>query len=112
MKSRKGKGGVATKGLWSDVALFALLAAIASGYAFVRIEGTNAGYRLSAAQVRQQELLREREALKLELATRRAAGRIEADARERLGMVEPAHDQIIPVKAPAKPAVAAAGTVP
>jgi cell division protein FtsL len=114
VKVRKGKGGVATKGLFRDVALFAGLAAIASGYAYVRIEGTLAGYRLSAAQVEHHELLREREALQLELATRRAAGRIEADARERLGMVEPKPEDIIPVKAgPApRPTVASTGTVP
>ena len=117
---RKGKGGVATKGIPGDVALFLALAGIASTYAFVRIEGTRAGYRLSAEQARQHELLRDREELKLELATRRAAGRIEADARAKLGMVEPRPDEIIPVKAgPAVatpdrlPApVAAAGAVP
>lgn len=107
---RKGKGGVATTGVLGDVALFLALAGIASAYAFVRIEGTRAGYRLSAAQVRQHELLREREELKLELATRRAAGRIEADARSRLGMVEPRPDEIIPVRA--GPAVAKPATRP
>jgi cell division protein FtsL len=112
---------VSTKGLLGDVLSFAALAAIASGYAFVRIQGTEAGYRLSEAQAEQHELLREREALKLELATRRAAGRIEADARSKLGMVEPAPDAIVPVKAvpgaaarlpAAAPAPVAARTAP
>jgi cell division protein FtsL len=104
---------VATRGILGDVLLFAALGAVASGYAFVRIQGTVAGYRLSAAQVEQHELLREREALKLELATRRAAGRIEADARARLGMVEPRPDEIVPVKAGrSKAPVVAAGAAP
>ncbi len=97
MSTRRGKtkSGVETRGVLRDLGLFAVLGAIAAGHAWARIEGTLAGYRLSAAHAEEAELLREQQALKIELATRRAAGRIEADARTRLGMVEPAPDQIL-----------------
>jgi len=88
------RGAVGTRGLAGSVAIFAALFALAAFHAWTRIEGTLAGYELSRAQVEHAELLREQQALRLELATRKGARRIEADARRRLGMTEPAPERI------------------
>ncbi|HEY0838663.1 MAG TPA: cell division protein FtsL [Vulgatibacter sp.] len=92
------RGAVGTKGVFRNLAFFAALCALASLHAWTRIEGTMAGYELSRAQVEHADLLREQKALKLELATRKGAKRIEADARGRLGMTEPAPDKIFAIE--------------
>lgn len=92
------RGAVGTRGVLRDTAIFALLGALASLHAWTRIEGTMAGYELSRAQVEHADLLREQKALRLELATRKGAKRIEADARSRLGMTEPAPDRIFAIE--------------
>lgn len=108
------RGSVGTRGVFSDLAMFAVIGLLASVHAWTRVQGTLTGYELSSAQAEQRELLRESRALRLELATRRAASRIEADARTRLGLVEPAPDSIFPVRpqptaAPKRTRLAAAG---
>lgn len=92
------RGAVGTKGLAGSVAIFAALCALAAVHAWTRIEGTLAGYELSRAQVEHAELVREQQALRLELATRKGARRIEADARGKLGMTEPAPDRIYAIE--------------
>lgn len=106
--SSGGRGGVPTTGVGRDLAVFVILGALLAGYAFTRVEGTLAGYRIGALHAEEAELLREQQALKIELATRRAAGRIEQDARTRLGMVEPAPDAILPVARAAHAAIVVA----
>lgn len=96
-----GRGGVPTTGVGRDLAVFVTLGALLAGYAFTRVEGTLAGYRIGALHAEEAELLREQQALKIELATRRAAGRIEQDARTRLGMIEPAPEAILSIARPA-----------
>jgi cell division protein FtsL len=107
-KNPKITGAASTRGFAPTVAAALLLAALVGSHAWSRVEGTMAGYRLASAQALQEELLREQRQLELELATRRAASRIEGDARKRLGLVEPQRDQIIPIPAhaPAGSAVA------
>jgi len=92
------RGAVGTKGLLGSIAFFAVLFALATFHAWTRIEGTLAGYELSRAQVEHAELLREQKTLRLELATRKGARRVEADARSKLGMTEPASDKIFAIE--------------
>lgn len=63
----------------------------------VRFEGVWLGYETSRARAERARLLVERRELRLELASLKAPSRIEAEAREKLGMKIPDHDQIIPV---------------
>lgn len=102
-RSRRLRGAVSTRGVAADVLLFALVAALASIHAWTRIEGTMAGYALSAAQVEHSELLREQKALRLELATQKSSRRIEADAKKRLGLVKPSPDRIVQLPSPVEP---------
>lgn len=95
------QGAVGTKGFVAEVATFAVLCALASLHAWTRIEGTLAGYDLSRAQVEHADLVREQKALRIELATRKGARRVEADARAKLGMAEPTPDRIFVIDAPA-----------
>lgn len=95
-------GGVETNGVWTAILACLILAALVGSHAWTRVEGTLAGYALSEAQAEQTDLLREQKSLQLELATRRAAVRIESDATRKLKMVEPSADRIIPL--PAGPA--------
>lgn len=91
------RGAVETRSLWRDLAIFGVVGAVACTLAAIRVEGTRLGYELSSLQSEQNELLREQRALRLELATRRAPHLVEAEARERLGMVEPSPDRIVRV---------------
>ena len=102
-KSPKITGAASTRGVATTAGGCLLLATLVGAHAWTRVEATMVGYQLSSAQAEQEELLREQRELELELATRRAAARIEGDARERLGLVEPAPDQIIAVPAHAIP---------
>jgi len=111
-KSPKVTGAIHTRGLAGAVGTALLLAALVGAHAWTRVEATMVGYRLSAAQADQEELLREQRALELELATRRAAARIEGDARKRLGLVEPSPDRIIPLEARPKRADTAVAQAP
>ena len=61
----------------------------------VRFDGVELGYATSAARARQSRLLLERQELRLELASLKSPVRVEADARERLGMEVPGHDRIV-----------------
>ena len=110
-KSPKITGAASTRGIAARAGACLLLATLVGAHAWTRVEGTMVGYQLSSAQARQDELLREQRELELELATRRAAARIEGDARKRLGLVEPRPDQIyaLPAQAPSNTAVAQAG---
>jgi len=61
----------------------------------VRFDGVELGYAMSAARARQSRLLLERQELRLELGSLKSPVRVEADARERLGMEVPGHDRIL-----------------
>lgn len=97
IKRMRLRGAVQTRGVIRDVAIFAAIGGLACGIALVRVEGTRMGYELSRLQSEQNELLREQQALRLELATRRAPHHVEAEARGRLGMVDPSPDRIVRV---------------
>jgi len=81
------------------LALLSLIVfAVAAAFVFhlhVRFAGVELGYATSSARARQSRLLLERQELRLELASLKSPARVEADARERLGIVVPVHDRII-----------------
>lgn len=96
-KKTKITGAVSTRGIAGAIGVSLSLALLVGAHAWTRVEGTLAGYALSEAQAEQTDLLREQKSLQLELATRRAAVRIESDATRKLKMVQPEADQIIPL---------------
>jgi cell division protein FtsL len=108
-RSAKVKGAVSTRGVAGRVAACLLIAAAIGANAWTRVEATLVAYSLSEAHAEHEDLLREQRALELELATRRAAARIEGDARRRLGLVEPDPAQVIdlPAAPPAAPTAVA-----
>lgn len=63
----------------------------------VRFEGVRLGYETSKARSLQTRLLLEQRELRLELASLKAPERVEADAREKLGMEVPDHGRIVPI---------------
>ena len=63
----------------------------------VRFEGVRLGYEASQARRAQARLMLERRELRLELASLKEPGRIEDEARNRLGMEAPAFDRIVPL---------------
>ena len=63
----------------------------------VRFEGVRLGYETSKARSLQTRLLLEQRELRLELASLKAPERVEADAREKLGMEVPDHNRIVPI---------------
>lgn len=107
-KSPRITGAVSTRGLIARAGVGLLLAALVGAHAFARVEATIVGYALSEAHAEREALVREQRALELELATRRAAARIEGDARKRLGLVEPDPERIIRLPAAPAPATAVA----
>lgn len=64
---------------------------------YIRFEGIRLGYQTSFARAERARLLVERRELRLELATLKSPGEVEAEARERLGMEMPDHNNIIPI---------------
>jgi cell division protein FtsL len=75
--------------------LGAILVGLAVVQVWLRLQVVRLGYELSAARTMQMRLEHERRELEVELATLRDPGRIAEVARRRLGMVEPAHGQVV-----------------
>lgn len=98
IKRMRLRGAVETRGVARDTLLVLVVGLLATLFAWPRVEATRVGYELSRAQEEQNELLRERKALELEVATRRAPRNIERDARRRLGMVDPAPERILRIE--------------
>jgi cell division protein FtsL len=96
------------------VLLLLVLGAVASAFVFhlhVRFDGIELGYATSAARARQSHLVLERQELRLELASLKSPARVQAEARERLGMDVPDHDRIIVIGDPKKPAAVSGGAL-
>ncbi len=77
-----------------------------------RVTVIQRGYALSDAARENRELVREQERLRMQVASLRVPSRIEAYARQRLGMAPPAADRIVVVsgaQSPTKGALARAG---
>jgi cell division protein FtsL len=93
-------------------ALVALLfAAVGVFHTAARVEGVRAAYELGKVEAEYRELLRVNKDLKLELASRRSAPRLENIARERLGLSPPSAAQIVSMVG-RKTAVASANAEP
>jgi cell division protein FtsL len=75
----------------------ALVVAITLVLVWVRLQTVHTGYRLSAARHLAHRLEQEQRELELEIATLTSPRRLEALARERLGMGPPAPGQIVSV---------------
>ncbi|HEX2226176.1 MAG TPA: cell division protein FtsL [Candidatus Binatia bacterium] len=74
---------------------FLCLASVALLYVWLRLQVLNQGYALSATTKLQQRLEQEQRELKLELATLTSPERVEAMARQRLGLRPPEKGQVI-----------------
>jgi len=77
-----------------------VVAIVSAGFVYhlrIRFEGVELGYKTSQARAERARLLVERRELRLELASLKSAKRVEAEAREKLGMDMPGHDKIIPI---------------
>jgi cell division protein FtsL len=77
------------------LALGIVLVALCMGQVWLRLQVTRLGYQLSDARQMQLRLEHERRELEIELATLRVPDRIDALARERLGMVPPRPGQVV-----------------
>ena len=71
------------------------LASVALLYVWLRLQVLNQGYALSTTTKLQQRLEQEQRELKLELATLTSPERLEAMARQRLGLRPPERGQVI-----------------
>ncbi len=81
--------------------LLVVIALVAGAFVLhlgVRYEGIRLGYETSKARALRTRMLLERRELRLELASLKSPQQIEAEARERLGMVAPDHDRIVPIR--------------
>ncbi len=89
-----------------------VVAVVAAAFVFhlhVRFEGVRLGYETSQARAERARLLVERRELRLELASLKAPQRVEAEARERLGMEMPDYRRIIPIGKKRRAVVASGG---
>ncbi len=78
--------------------LLSILASIALIYHLhLRFEGVRLGYETSRARAERARLVAEQRELRLELSSLKAPERVEAEAQERLGMVMPGNERIIPI---------------
>jgi cell division protein FtsL len=81
--------------------LLTLVLALVTGafltHLYIRFEGVRLGYETNRARAARTRLLLERRELRLELASLKSPGRVETEARERLGMEIPDHRRIVPV---------------
>ena len=64
-------------------------------HVWLRLQVVHLGYVLSTRSKLQSQLEQENRELKVELATLTSPGRLEAMARSRLGMIEPARAQVV-----------------
>ena len=74
------------------------LVALALAHVWLRLQVVHLGYVLSTTTKLQGQLEQENRELKVELATLTSPQRLEAMARSRLGMIEPAHAQVVILK--------------
>ncbi len=77
------------------VALGLGLAVMALLHVWLRLQVVHLGYVLSTRSKLQNQLEQENRELKVELATLTSPARLEAMARSRLGMIEPARAQVV-----------------
>ena len=108
MKQPPGRRGITLGIIFMELLPAALLCALFAGVGIIhvtsRVMVVNVGYKLSDLEQEGRTLTRERDRLKLELATLKSPARLERLAREKLGMGPAAAGLVIPVSySPAKP---------
>jgi len=81
--------------LFSNLFLGLCLSGMALLYVWVRLQVIHIGYVLSAASKLNSHLEQENRELKLEFATLTSPERLQQMAKHRLGLVEPAKDQVV-----------------
>lgn len=86
-------------GRWYVLVCVPILAAAAVSLAWPRLHDLRLRYEYRSLRVQQTELLRENRRLRLIRARLQSLRRIEAIARERLGLIDPKPGQIIWVRA-------------
>ncbi|HXG50100.1 MAG TPA: cell division protein FtsL, partial [candidate division Zixibacteria bacterium] len=75
--------------------LIAAIVALTLGHVWLRLQVVHMGYVLSTTAKLQSQLERENRELKVELATLTSPERLEAMARQRLGLEPPEKGQVI-----------------
>ena len=95
--------------IWVWAVAVALAAGAFVWHLDVRFRIIQTGYALSRAQAEQRRLRLSQRELRLEMATLKEPGRIEAQAREQLGMDRPDHDRIIHLDGRRRPRLARRG---
>ena len=82
------------------VGICLVVAVVTAAFVFhlhIRFEGVKLGYETSRSRSERARLIVERRELRLELASLKAPGRVESEAREKLGMEIPDYRRIIPI---------------
>lgn len=79
----------------SSIILLTCFAAWAFFHIWSRHMATELGYRISEEQNTKEELLSENKSLKLEISALKSTRRLEAIAREKLGMDTPKPEQVV-----------------
>jgi cell division protein FtsL len=94
----------------SYLVIFTLLSVLITGaliyHLHLRFDGVRLGYETSRARAERAQLVAEQRELRLELSSLKSPERVEAEAREKLGMEMPGNDRIIPIDRKAAPVVA------
>ena len=94
----------------SYLMLFVLLCIAVTGgliyHLHLRFEGVRLGYETSRVRAERAQLVAEQRELSLELSSLKSPERVEAEAREKLGMEMPELDQIVPMEKRVSPVLA------
>lgn len=89
------KNGLSLEILPASIIILCCFTAWAFFHIWTRHMATELGYRISEEQSTKEELLAENKSLKLEISTLKSSKRLEAIARDRLGMTPPNPDQVV-----------------
>ncbi len=79
----------------STIIILVVFTAWAFFHIWSRHTATELGYKISSEQTAKEELLGEEKSLRLEISTLKSSKRLEAIARDKLGMRSPSSDQVI-----------------
>lgn len=79
----------------STIIILVVFTAWAFFHIWTRHMSTELGYKISAEQSTKEALLSEQKSLRLEISTLKSSKRLEAIARDKLGMKSPSPDQVI-----------------
>jgi len=90
MKSR-----IAQEYLSVYITILLLITAWAVFHVWTRHMVTEMGYEISAQQAQKDRLLSDNKALRLEISTLKSSRRLEAIAKDKLGLQTPKNDQVV-----------------